>query len=81
MNVRGSARRTEDRRKIDALIDKLYSMAMRGNVAAAGLFLDRVLGPVSGGRPQADSQPDLRQVSYPRADPPYPASVITQNRP
>lgn len=25
---------------------KLYGLALRGNVAAAGIFLDRVLGPV-----------------------------------
>lgn len=26
------------------MLDKLYAMAMRGNVAAAGLYLDRMLG-------------------------------------
>lgn len=29
-----------------AVIDKLYALAIRGNVSAAGLFLDRMLGPI-----------------------------------
>jgi len=28
------------------VIDKLYALAIRGNVPAAGLFLDRTLGPI-----------------------------------
>jgi excisionase family DNA binding protein len=35
-----------DLSKVDALLDRLYSMAMRGNVPAAALYLDRILGPV-----------------------------------
>jgi excisionase family DNA binding protein len=46
MNARGTGQKNEDRRRIDALLDKLYTIAMRGNVAAAGLYLERVLGAV-----------------------------------
>ena len=32
--------------RAQAVIDKLYMLAIRGNVSAAGLFLDRTLGPI-----------------------------------
>jgi excisionase family DNA binding protein len=32
--------------RAQAVIDKLYALAIRGNVSAAGLFLDRTLGPI-----------------------------------
>ena len=32
--------------RAQAVIDKLYALAIRGNVSAAGLFLDRTLGPL-----------------------------------
>jgi hypothetical protein len=35
----------DDLAKAQTLVAKLYEMALRGNVAAAELFLDRVLGP------------------------------------
>jgi excisionase family DNA binding protein len=37
---------SNDPAKAHAVVDKLYTMAMRGNVAAASVFLDRVLGAV-----------------------------------
>jgi excisionase family DNA binding protein len=33
--------------RAQAVIDKLYALAIQGNVSAAGLFLDRTLGPIS----------------------------------
>src|SRR3954451_11988902 len=33
--------------RAQAVIDKLYALAIRGNVSAAGLFLDRALGPIA----------------------------------
>jgi excisionase family DNA binding protein len=32
--------------RTQTVIDKLYALAIRGNVSAAGLFLDRTLGPI-----------------------------------
>jgi excisionase family DNA binding protein len=37
---------TDGARRAQAVIDKLYALAIRGNVSAAGLFLDRTLGPI-----------------------------------
>jgi excisionase family DNA binding protein len=37
---------TDSRDRAQAVIDKLYALAIRGNVSAAGLFLDRTLGPI-----------------------------------
>jgi hypothetical protein len=37
---------SSDPAKAQAVVDKLYTMAIKGNVAAASVFLDRVLGAV-----------------------------------
>ena len=60
--------------RAQAVIDKLYALAIRGNVSAAGLFLDRTLGPIP-------SPPGFSQRMTPRTPDWHERADATPNSP
>jgi excisionase family DNA binding protein len=72
--------------KINALLDRLYAMALRGNVPAAALYLDRVLGvvraPAETGSPhrkESNAGPSsaLRTIARPEQEPGKPKRLLS----
>jgi len=64
------------RQRADQILDKMYEMAAAGDVAAASLFLDRVLGPVLG-RGRLSEGPTAEQLHAADQPPSIPKRLLS----
>ncbi len=65
------------RQRADQILDKMYEMAAAGDVAAASLFLDRVLGPVLGPGRLSEGPPAEQLHAADRPAPSIPKRLLS----